>query len=462
MKNSTWIINKIKHLNKIFDKRSYETFKIIINWILCLKNWKQWDLANLWETTLWKVQYFFDKSRWDYNILNEMRIQWIRNKIWWARDKISDILIFDWTVFAKNKASKFSWLADYLFSNRDKKVVKWIELFWASIITKNSLKYMLSIEIFSKLKDKLLLKNKWDSEINSAWREFMIKTIKKTKSWLVVLDSGFKWAEMCKNIYENYKRHFLVRISATQIFFNQNWKKFKISKLLKNKNAIHFKKGKMWVFKSVYLQSWNNKWFKIQINIIVFHKNWFKNPSILVTSANIEDIFNNMIRKKWEKSFKEKLEENKWKTSIKNQENSTYFAFVELYTKRWTIEECFKELKSYLCFEQFQVQSENAIMKYLHIVLLVHTIIYIMLFTLTESHNHFNFVYDFLKEKRNIKNKFKSYRKITFMWVKLFIEMMFQLWWAWKIKWKSEKKLKNIFKKSICLKSLSFDKIGLN
>ena len=461
MKNNTGITNKIKHFINIFDKRSYETFKIIINWILCLKDWKQWDLANLWETTLWKIQYFFDKSSWDYEILNKLRIQWIRNKIWWARDKKSDILIFDSSVFAKNKASSFSWLADYFFSNRDKKVVKWIELFWASIITKNGLKYILNIEIFTKIKDKLLLKNKWDSEINSAWRRFMNKTIKNTKSWLVVLDSWFKWTEMCKNIYENLRRHFLVRISAIQVFFDEKGEKFKISELLKKKNAIYFENGKMRVFKGVYLQSWNNKWFRKRINIIVFHKNWLKNPSVLATSAEIWDIYNNMIKKNWEKSFEEKLEENKWKISIENQEKSVYFTFVELYKKRWTIEECFKELKSYLSFEKFQVQSHDAIMKYLHIILLVHTLIYIMLFWLTESHNNFNFVYDFLKEKRNIKNKKNWIKKITFMWVKLFIEMMFQLWWSWNLKWKSRKKLKNILKSSICLKPILFDRIGI-
>ncbi|MDQ7023011.1 MAG: hypothetical protein Q9M97_05795 [Candidatus Gracilibacteria bacterium] len=63
----------------------------------------------------------------------------------------------------------------------------------------------------------------------------MIKTIKKTKSWLVVLDSGFKGAEMCKNIFENCKKHFLVRISATQVFFDEKGEKFKISELLKRK-----------------------------------------------------------------------------------------------------------------------------------------------------------------------------------------------------------------------------------
>jgi hypothetical protein len=290
----------------------------------------------------------------------------------------------------------------------------------------------------------------------------MTKTIKNTKSWLVVLDSGFKWAEMCKNIFENCKRHFLVRISATQIFFNQNWDKFKISNLLKDKNALQFKNGKMWVFKGVYLQSWKNKWFKKRINIIVFHKNGLKNPSVLATSADISDIYDNMIKKNWEKSFEKKLEENKGKISVINFENNVFSAFVELYKKRWTIEECFKELKSYLSFEKFQVQSHDAIIKYLHIILLVHTLTYIMLFSLTQSHNNFNFVYDFLKEKRNIKNEINWIKKITFMWVKLFIEMMFQLWWSWNLKWKSKRRLKNILKNSICLKSVSFDRIGLN
>jgi len=71
---------------------------------------------------------------------------------------------------------------------------------------------------------------------------------------------------------------------------------------------------------------------------------------------------------------------NRDKISIKSFEDNVFYAFVELYKRRWTIEECFKELKSYLSFEKFQVQSYDAIMKYLHIILLVHTLTYIMLF----------------------------------------------------------------------------------
>jgi len=459
MKNNTWINTKIKHFIEIFDKRTYETFKIVINWILCLKDWKQWDLANIWEKSLWQIQYFFSKSKWNFKILNNLRVQWIRNKIWWAMDKVSDILIFDRTIFTKNKSSDFWWLTDFIFSNRDKKVVNWIELFWASVYTKNGLKYILDLSIFQKWNTK----REEFSNINDAWRKFMMKVIKNSKSWLIVLDSGFKWANMCKRIFQVCKRHFLVRIWEWQRIIDENWNQFKISNLLLKSSAISFPNWKMWVFKNVLLKSWKNKWVNIRVNIIVFHKNWPKKPSVLVSSADIEDIYENMIRKIWEVSWKEKLKEFEEKNSKMiskwSEINRIYYYFTELYSKRWSIEECFKELKSYLCFENFRVQSYDAIMKYLHIVLLIHTLLYIMLYSLIESKESFNFVYDFLKEKRNIKNNLK---KITIMWLKLFIEMMFQNWFAWKIKWKNTKYLKNILKNSICLKSISFDTIHIN
>jgi len=458
MKNNNGISTKIKHFFEIFDKRTYETFKIVINWILCLKDWKQWDLANFWGKTLWQIQYFFSKSEWNFKLLNKLRVQWIRNKVWWARDKKGDVLILDWSIFTKNKSSKFWWLTDYFFSNRDKKVVNWIELFWASIYTKSGLKYVLDISIYQKTKKKSRLKNKKFSEINDARRKFMMKVIKNTKSWLVILDSGFKWANMCKRIFQVCKRHFLVRIREWQWIIDENWNEFKISDLLLKKSAIYFPNWRMWIFKWFYLKSWRKKRVKLPVNIIVFHKNWPKKPSVLATSADLEDVYENMIRKTWDISWKEKMKDFNQKNSKKiskwENNNKIYYCFVELYAKRWSIEECFKELKSYLSFEKFRVQSYDSIMKYLHVVLLVHTLLYIMLYSLTKNEKSFNFVYNYLKKKRNIKNNLK---KITIMWLKLFFEMMFQNWCKWR--WK---KLKNVLKNTVCVKSLYCFKIGLN
>ena len=242
MKNISGIITKIKHFSKLFkDKRTYEVFKVVINWILCLKDWSQWDLANFWEKTLYQIQYFFNESKCDFKILDNLRLQWIRNKVWWARDKISDILILDWSIFTKNKSSKFWWLTSFKYSNKDKKVVNWLELFWASIHTKNGLKYVLDLSIFQKWNEK---RDNF-SHVNHAWRKFIMIVVKKTKSWLVVLDSGFKWANMCKWIYQVMKRHFLVRIWEWQKFINEYGKEFKISELLLKSTAMYFPNWRM-------------------------------------------------------------------------------------------------------------------------------------------------------------------------------------------------------------------------
>lgn len=418
------ISQKIKHFYWIFDKRTYEIFKIVVFAIINLRNWKQADIANFWNKTLWQVQYFFWESSWDFKLLNKLRVKWIRNKVQSAQDKKSDILCFDSSIIAKNINSSFSWLANYFFSNKDKKIVNGFDLFWASIITKTWLKYVLDITLFYK-KKKLNSKNKKNhSIVNEAWRKFMTKVFSQTKAWLVLIDSGFKWPYTCKWIYNIMKRHFLVRISKDQIFYDQNNNCFKIAKLLRKDSCINFRDWDLWVFKKVKLKSWINKKVDIPVNIIVFHKNWFRDPLILATSADVQDIYENMIKEVWDNSLKEKVEGGKNNIISKiKQEMNIYYAFVLLYKKRWSIEECFKELKSYIWFENFQVRSYDSIMKYLHIVLLVHTILYIILAIIYSNNKVFDLVYDYLKRKRNIKNK---NHKITFMWLKLFIEMINQ------------------------------------
>lgn len=452
MNTKSGIITKIKHFHEVFkDKRTYEIFKTVVSGILLLKNWKQWDLANVGWKTLAQIQYFFYKSDWSSQLLNSFRIQWIRNNISWCNDTKGDIVIFDGTIGKKNDASSFHGLANWFYSNRDKKVVNGLEVFWASIVTKTWARYMLNLSLFFK-KTQLssLDQRKW-SLVNDTWRKFMTKTLSMTKAWLVVLDSWFKWANTCKWILQVYKRHFLVRISQSQIFIDKNNHKFKIEDSLTKANAIHFENGRMWIFKNVFLKSWVKKWVRIPVNIIVYHLNWPRNPMILVTSASLENVYENMIREKGEPSWKEKREGCTSSTTVTLswEEDRIYGCFIALYRKRWSIEECFKELKSYLCFEDFKVTSHESIMKYLHIILVVHTLLIIMTDTLYWNKNSFEFVYEYLKEKRNMKSK-----KITLVWVKLFLEMMFQTWYVWKITGKHQKTLAELLKTSICMKSV--------
>jgi hypothetical protein len=77
-----------------------------------------------------------------------------------------------------------------------------------------------------------------------------------------------------------------------------------------------------------------------------------------------------------------------------------------------------------------------------------------MAYRLYLNDNSFNYIYDFLKEKRNMKKKkWDNSKQITLIWLKLFIEMIFQTWWTCKVKWKHKKTLSELTKTSVCVKS---------
>lgn len=424
MTKFTWIATKIKHFYEIFDKRTYEVFKEVINSFIFLREHKQADISNLALKTLSQIQYFFSKSVWNYKILNELRLKWIRNKTW---DKKSDILLLDSSIVTKSKNSNFKWLTNYFFSNKDKKIVNWLDVFWASIITKSWFKYILDFMLyFKKNNTKLSNKDKRNPSLqNSLWIKFITKLFRKTKAWLVVLDSWFKWWYIAKWIFSVCKRHFLVRIWEEQYYYDKDWNLLKIKDFLKKDNSIFLNWLSLWVLKWIQLKSWKNKWIDIDTNLIIYHKNWFRKHVVLCTSADIENIYENMIREVWDLSWREKLEESFWDNALSKvkNENKIYYSFVLLYQKRWSIEVCFRELKTYLWFEKFQVQSYDAIMKYLNICVLVHTLLYLTLIYINFDFNidYKKYIYDYLKEKRNIKN---SNFNISFDGLKLFFEMI--------------------------------------
>jgi hypothetical protein len=425
MNKFTWITTKIKHFYNIFDKRTYETFKNVIPAMVYLRNPKQADIASLTWKALSQIQYFFQKSVWDFKLLNSLRLSWIRNKISGTWNKKSDILLLDSTIIAKSKNSDFSWLSNYFFSNKDKKIVNWFDVFWASIITKSWIKYILDICLFFK-KPKYKL-NSFDkrnpSTQNQVWMKFISKLFTKTKSWLVVLDSWFKWWYIAKWIYTVCKRHFLVRIWDEQYYYDNNWNCLKIKAFLKQENSTFVNWFSLWIIKKVQLKSWFKKWINIETNLIIYQKEWFRKPVILCTSADIWDIFDFMLREVWDLSWDEKLKSYFWENALSKQtnENNIYVSFVLLYQKRWSIEVCFRELKTYLWFEKFQLLSYESIMKYLHICILVHTLLYITLSYIYIDLDTKIFIYDYLKEKRNIKN---NNFDISFDWIKLFFEMI--------------------------------------
>ncbi len=367
---------QIKHFSEMFDQRTYQTFQIVVDGVAKIRDWKQSDLACLSGKTLRQIQYFFDQARWSFEKLNEFRLRFVRNKADF-RDRKSDFVALDGSTMKKDSDANFRDLTDYVYSTKDGKSVNGFHLYGASVQTKTGRKYILDFMLFLKLK--------WWSEFE-AWISFATKVAVKSKAWILVLDRGFRNKYLLNHIYHKLRRMFLVRLCDTQhVIFKRRKKSKSIKSFLSDRKAIQLEKGKIWIIQNVIINSWKDV-FKKPVTVIVYHGNGFKNPLVICVSQA-------------EMTTKEAI------------------FFVQLYFKRWKIEQLFKELKSYFRFEKFKVLSLEAIKKYLYIAILIHS-----LFAVKESEiEHIPILEKvflcILKAKRNIK-------EITAIGLKLVLEML--------------------------------------
>ena len=146
------------------------------------------------------------------------------------------------------------------------------------------------------------------------------------------MDRGFRNRSLMDHIYHTLKRMFLVRLSAPQhVIFKGQKKSQSIQSFLSDERAIRLTKGKIWIIENVVINAWKEV-FKDSVTVIVYHGNGFKNPMVICVSQ-----------------AKMTVEEA--------------IFFVQMYFRRWKIEQLFKELKSYFRFEKFKVLSLEAIKK---------------------------------------------------------------------------------------------------
>lgn len=317
----------------MFDRRTYGTFQSVIDGITKLKKWTQADLACISEKTLRQIQYFFDKAKWSFQKLNDFRLKFIGNKPDF-RNRKSDFVALDGSTMKKDDDANFNNLVANVFSTKDGKVVNGFHLYGASVQTKTGRKYILDFLLF--------FKSVWLSEF-SAWKSFAKTVSKKSRAWIFVMDRGFRNKYLLDYIFHTLKRMFLVRLNSSQHVLLPDRKKSKsIQSFLSNKKAIILERGKMWIIPDVLIKAWKDE-FKKRVTVIAYHGNGFRNPMVVCVS----------------------------------QENTTTeeaLSFIQMYFKRWKIEQLFKELKSYFCFEKFKVTSADAIKKYLYLVILVHSL----------------------------------------------------------------------------------------
>lgn len=393
MKKVSQIHQQIKHLKGFFDARTYGTFQTIISGVLKLREWKQADLALLGGKTLRQIQYFFNGAKWCAKGLNGFRLRFLRNKPDF-RNRKSDFVVGDGSVLEVSKDSSFSGLAGPVYSNLRKDTVNGIKLFGASVHTKAGMKYVFDFLLF--------IKSRWKSEFE-AWMNFLEKVEAKTKAWLFVFDRGFRNKYLADHVFHKLKRMFLMRLSASQMVLVHDQKKGKkrrrkepryrvpgttahcIKSFLTDETAIPIEKAGLWIIPHVIIKSWCDV-FREEVSILVYWKDGFRNPLVLcISQAEVE--------------------------------KHEAFSFVETYFRRWGIEQLFYELKSWLSFEKFKVISEEALIKYLHIIIFVHSLLTAKKQEIEHIPKLAEAILLFLKQTRNI-------TKFTLIGLKLFFEAL--------------------------------------
>ena len=195
------ITKYIQRYFSIFDRRTYGSFKKIIEGIIKIRDWNQTDLAQFAEKSISAIQYFFGKAKWNPKILNKLRLKIFHNRNE-TRDRKEDICIFDGSAAEKCKDCATA-IFQVVYSGKRKAAVKGLYIYGASILTPEGISYILDFMIF--------LKWKWKSEWK-GWIYLADRVAKMTKASLWVFDRGFRNQYFLAHVL-TLKRRFLIRVA---------------------------------------------------------------------------------------------------------------------------------------------------------------------------------------------------------------------------------------------------------
>ena len=379
MKNLAHFAHFLKSFSGLFSKPTYSTFKNIVEAMVKQSDYTQANLSSCSGKTLRQVQYFFSKSVWCHKKLNRARLNWLRNRNEF-RNRMTDDVILDGSVVKKDKDAKFKGLASFMYSNLAKDVVNGLMIFGVSIRTKEKYRYLLDIKIF--------LKGEWRSEWQ-AWMSFANHIASVTKGKLWILDRGFRNQYFLAYILK-LKKIFLIRVSLSLnvLIPEKNCKSGKLKgkpckqkqfperriistkKWIKSREAVKYEKGKLWIIPHAIISAWKAE-IKRECTVIVFYRNGFRHPLVLVYSQAEVDA---------EKALE----------------------LVGKYIGRWSIETLFKESKSWFCFGDFRITSRDAIYRFLYMTIFTHSLLTILIILIHKIPHLLHLITLMLKKSRNI------------------------------------------------------------
>lgn len=372
---------QIAFLREHFTKGSFENLSGIVR--SSLKQQKRGNLSSMAEEVgkcVSTISYFFNNAVWDISdVRNAIRSRLIRSPT--SKIAEGDIAAIDESSISKH-GTKFQFIGD-TWDNADKGVHDGYTLFACAIGSVKKGTRFVYDEIYYSNKDP-----KWIG-VYPYLERLLRRLFENTTISLVVFDIGFRNQFLVKYVL-NKGRNFILRITPDMILWNESGSKKYTMRDIEKMEGTCVETFSM-CGKNGWKASWNtgivNAWeknVKTPLTIVVITRPSFRKPMIVCTSLKVNNVHDAI-------------------------------GVYEKYLNRWKIEMLFQDIKE-IGLETFRVRSKRAIMKYITIVILVHSLLTLTMHWTRIMQTLCTAVEKYLCVKRKI-------RVLKFRGMKIFYEM---------------------------------------
>jgi len=349
------IINKFcDNFKETFSNRQFETFKSFV--YALIKEYKRVNLNSISRSIgidYQKLQYFFSDSSWNYEELNQKRINVLRNQRTTGFSKNSVLIIDDTGVLKPYAANTEGARWQHCPLLGDQAVCN---IGVASCLSANGRYAPLNVK-FYKTESEFKL-GKYDPEFRSKLdfaKELIQEAVDKNIPFdYCLFDSWYSSSDVLSFIHEKDLK-FISEIKSDRKFYFKNPENQK-GYFMQQDELVKLIRKHFWakvrVFKhrgqllSVYA-------FETRLKKTHFPVKIFAVLGSLSSSDN-RDV----------------------RLIISNDLTLSYKKAVLRYLERWAIERLFREIKDSLAFDHYQVRHKLKIMRYWMIVLLVWSLLY--------------------------------------------------------------------------------------
>jgi hypothetical protein len=335
----------LQFCKKLFTKPTFKSFtKIVRSMLKNRENGKLSVLSMDVGKCISSISYFFNDAKWDTTELKQ-RIQQHLLKSEGTKIRDGDIASVDGSSISK-KGDTFEFIGD-VWDNADKCVKSGYEMIAIAIVS--------PVQKTRRLFDWLICSNQHPKFLSQPLyvHRLLKRFFEKAKQVTTfVFDSGFK-NKYTMNYVLSEGKNFVIRVQADMVLWETGnvGKKghgHRFNKIHKmgeaNEHTLEINGKKGW--KVTWVRGIVNAWMseiKVPLTVLVIKNPVFRNPLILVT--NLEPC-----------TFLEAFE------------------VYETYLHRWKIEQIFQSIKE-LGLEKFRVRKYKAIIRYLTIMFVVHSLL---------------------------------------------------------------------------------------